>query len=268
MLNQIIGQELIREDQANPLLVGKISIVIPAYNEAKRIGATISSLLEHIPEIKEIIVVFDGTDGTADVVSKLGGKVKILRFNNRLGQGRAIFTGFRISTGDVICFVDADGASPWYEIKRICSQVNEVTPAVFGSRWVKESKIGKKEPLVNIIGGRMYYLFSFLILGVDVKDSFCGLKAFTKSIAKDLAKKIVIDDRTFNVAISYHLKQMGVRPKEIGIEWHHQYGSKLPVDLKVIVVMFTTLIGLRLAHSHFKSLRKLSISFRNKISFY
>ena len=269
MLNQTMEQELVREDQTNPLLMRTFSIIIPAYNEEKRIGQTIRDLEANVPDISEILVIFDGNDHTPEIAQQSGKKVNVVRFDQRIGHGGAVFEGIRRAGGDVICFIDADGAAPWYEVLRICSLVDENRPVVFGSRWARGAKIGQKENLRNVIGGRIYHYLAFAILGVKEKDSFCGLKAFKKDIALELAKKVTLTDRTFNIAISYNLKLMGIHPSEVGIEWSHREGTQLPVGIKVIAIMFLTLLGLRFIHNtNNHKFKKVILRFRRKIRFY
>ncbi|MFG1519468.1 MAG: glycosyltransferase [Thermoplasmataceae archaeon] len=259
------------EEEDQPVFTDtkKISIIIPAYNEENRIGQTIKDLEANIPFLSEVLVIFDGKDRTPEVAMGSGKKVKVLSYNNRLGHGGAVFEGIKQAKGDIICFIDADGSSPAFEVNRVCSLVNDITPAVFGSRWSVGSKIIQRESLRNIVGGRVYHYMAFAILGVKVKDSFCGLKAFKKDVALELAKRITLTDRTFNIAIAYNLKLMGCEPLEIGIEWSHKQGTQLPVGIKVIAIMFLTLLGLRVAHStKIKRLKFIIIGIRNKIRFY
>lgn len=271
MVSLMEAYETVQEQQYFPTSneYKTISIVIPAYNEERRIGKTIQELSENIPNIKEILVVFDGNDSTPFVALESSTKVRIVQYHTRLGQGGAVLEGFKYASGDVVCFIDADGSAPWYEVKRICSLISDNNPAVYGSRWTNGAKIGKKEPLRNIIGGRVYHYLAFAILGVPVKDSFCGLKAFDRETAQKLTDKVTINDRTFNIAISYNLKLINIQPLEIGIEWSHSDGTQLPVGIKVILLMFMTLIGLRIAHSpKLNKLNKFILKFRKKINFY
>lgn len=269
MLTQPTKKGISNIEVVFPLQVNFASIVIPAYNEEKRISQTIKDLVENMPEISELIVISDGTDGTAKIAKKISEKVKVIEYARRLGQGGAVIEGFRQAKGDVVCFIDADGAAPWYEVNRICSLVNDESPVVYGSRWVEGAKIGKKERLRNIVGGRIYHYLAFLILGVKEKDSFCGLKAFKRDIALELCKRVTLTDRTFNIGISYNLKLMGIDIKEVGIEWSHRDGTQLHVSLKVVIVMFLTLIGLRLAHcKNCNRFKKVILRLRQKIYFY
>lgn len=175
----------------------------------------------------------------------------------------------RVASGDIIGFVDADGAIPVFEIVRLFQIADIEKSVVFGSRWVKESRVIERENFRNVIGGRVFHYLSFAVLGIKEKDTFCGLKAFPKDTAKSIESRIMIRDRTFNVAIAYHLRLMDIRPIETGITWTHKDGSKLPVSLRVIVVMFITLIGLRLAHwKKFDIAKHLAVKFRDILDFY
>lgn len=269
MLTQTQKKEPMQIELVTPLLEKPVSIIIPAFNEERRIGRTIKELVNNIPNLSEIIVTFDGTDQTAKVAQEASEKVKVVQYSHRLGQGGAVFEGIKLAKGKVICFIDADGAAPWYEVLRVCSLVDKNVPVVYGSRWVRGAKIGRKESFRNILGGRVYHYLAFVILGVKQKDSFCGVKAFSKDIALELSKRVTLTDRTFNIAISYNLKLMGIEIKEVGIEWSHVDGTQLHVSSKVVLLMFMTLLGLRLAHcSNCKRLKRFIVAFRGKIDFY
>lgn len=269
MLIQTVKKSPNQLEEGSHSLMENVSIIIPAFNEEKRIGQTISDLVNNAPEILEVIVIFDGTDQTEKIAMESGENVKVIRYNKRLGQGGAVFEGFNHAKGSVVCFIDADGAAPWYEVIRICSLVNKDRPVVYGSRWVNGAKIGRKENIRNIVGGRIYHYLALAILGVHERDSFCGVKAFQKDVALDLAKRVTLLDRTFNIALSYNLKLMNIAVTEVGIEWSHKDGTKLHVGLKVIAMMFLTLIGLRFAHCvNCKKLKRLVVNLREKINFY
>ncbi len=224
------------------------SIVVPAYNEENRIGPFLRALNDTLPENTEIIVVFDGNDNTPEIVRSFGERMKLIQFSRRLGKGGAILEGFKRAKGEVVGFVDADGAIPASEVLRLSSLVTERNSCVIGSRWVQSSRIGIKEPTLNVLAGRVFHYFVYLILGLKVKDTQCGIKFFHKSILQALCKKVTISNRMIDIAILYHVKLMKRSIQEIGIEWNHAYGSKLPI-WKVMPLMFATLLGLRLIHS-------------------
>ena len=246
-----------------------LSVVVPAYNEGKRILPILTDIQNNMPEVQEIIVVCDGKDNTAEVSRSAGSKVRVLEFKERLGHGGAVFEGFKASSSDYVCFIDADGAAPWYEVRRLFRMVSKETPAVIGSRWSEGARILKKESLRNIVGGRVYHYLALMVLGVREKDSFCGLKIFTKDLALELTKRVTVIDRAFNIALMYHLKLMGIKVREVGIEWSHNEDTNLPVSLKVIAMMLLTLFGLRLRHKiDNRSLHKKLSSVRKEVKFY
>lgn len=224
------------------------TIVIPAYNEEKRIGPFLESLIITLPETTEIIVVFDGSDDTPKIVKSFGERVKLMKFRNRLGKGGAIIEGFKHSKGEVVGFVDADGAIPPAEVQRLAAIVTEDNPCVIGSRWVKSSKVEIPEPIPNIFAGRVFHYLTFLVLGLKVKDTQCGIKFFHRTLLQQLIKKVTIKDRMIDIALLFHVKLLRKRITEVGIHWKHVPGTKLPI-LRIIPIMFAILVGLKLIHS-------------------
>ena len=224
------------------------SIIIPAYNEEDRIGKTIKDLEANVPGILEIIVVCDGNDNTPDVSRASGRKVSVLEFDRRLGKGGAVIEGFKYASGDVVCYTDADGSSPWYEVQRICSMVSEEHKAVVASRWMRTSRVDRKEPLFSRISSRLFHYMVYALLGIKTKDTQCGLKAFSSDVANTLSQRVTVTNRTFDVALLYHLKKMGIKILEVGIEWSHDSNTRMHI-FKVIPVMFMTIVGLRLVNS-------------------
>ena len=84
-----------------------------------------------------------------------------------------------------------------------------------------------------------------------------------------MKNRIIIKDRTFNIAIAYHLKLLGIDPLEVGIRWEHKDGSQLPVGFRTIAIMFITLIGLRISHSsRFKRGQRIAEKLRANFDFF
>lgn len=226
------------------------SIIIPAYNEEQRIGPFLKSITESFSGNTEIIVVFDGNDNTPEIVKSFGNRVKLIQFSKRLGKGGAIIEGFKQAKGEVVGFVDADGAIPASEVKRLSSMVTDENPCVIGSRWTRTSRIESSEPILNVFAGRVFHYLVFLILGLKIKDTQCGIKFFHRSILNSLLKRITIKSRMIDVVLLFHVKLLKKNIREVGIRWKHVSGTKLPI-MKIIPFMFATLVGLRLVHSDF-----------------
>lgn len=225
-----------------------MSLVIPAYNEEKRIGKTLDALLPLLTTNDEVIVVFDGDDQTPEVVESYGDRVKLLTSPRRLGKGGAILKGFKVANNPVIGFIDADNSVLSSDVIRLASLISEESPCVIGSRWVKNSTVKKNEPFFNVFAGRIFHYLTFFLLGLRVKDTQCGAKFFSRSIIDAVLPKITITSRMIDVALLYHVKLLRKDISEVGITWEHKELTKLPI-VNAIPFMFATLIGLRIGHS-------------------
>ncbi|RLF76912.1 glycosyltransferase family 2 protein [Thermococci archaeon] len=186
----------------------KISIVIPAYNEANRIG----TVLSEIPEfVDEIIVVDDGSeDNTSEVAKRFG--VKTLRLEPNQGKGAAMREGVKEAMGDIIIFMDADGQhKPDEIIKLVEPIVKDEADFVIGSRMIKAQG---KRPLIRKVSN---FLSTFLIrmkVGVDVKDTQSGFRAIKREFLPE------IESKRYEVETEILIKAVkkGARVKEVPVE--------------------------------------------------
>jgi glycosyltransferase involved in cell wall biosynthesis len=225
-----------------------ISVIIPAYNEEDRI---VKSLQSYIPRLKsmgipyEIIVVTDGTDRTYDVAAGYSSdNVLALKFERKLGKGGALKEGTYKAKYDAILWIDADGS---LHPDDMCKMIEEADrfDCVVASRWLPESIWEEKEPLFNRAVGRV---FNFLVRGLlflAISDTQCGAKLFESRLIKRVIAVTVVTNRTFDVAILYHLKKMGGSIREMPVRWRHDHETRMPI-FRVIPIMFITLIGIRL----------------------
>ena len=217
-----------------------LSIVIPAHNEAERIGKTLEEYLKVFKDA-EIIVVLNGcTDNTKEVVEKFD--VKILEFKEKLGKGGAIIEGFKVARGEILVFADADGSTPPEEVLKVVEHAKKHGAAI-GSRWLKESKILVKQPLSRRIASRAFNILVRIILGLKFKDTQCGCKAFKREIIEDIVEDIKTKNYAFDVELLYLLKKKGIKIVEIPITWINKKGSKL--KLKDIFEMLFSIFKIR-----------------------
>ncbi len=218
-----------------------LSIVIPAHNEAERIGKTLEEYLKVFKDA-EIIVVLNGcTDNTKEVVEKFD--VKILEFNEKLGKGGAIIEGFKVARGEILAFADADGSTPPEEVLKVVEHAKKHGAAI-GSRWLRGSKILVKQPLPRRIASRAFNFLVRLILGLKFKDTQCGCKAFRREIVEDIVDVIKIKKYAFDIELLYLLKKKGTNITEVPIMWMDKKGSKL--KLRDVLNMFVSLFKIRL----------------------
>ena len=260
--------------QATPLIIPEnkevyrqsylCSLIIPAYNEENRIGPFLQDLKAKIPQNWEVIIVCDGTDKTAEIARKIDDRFRVLSFSKRLGKGGATRKGFLAATGEVIGYVDADGAIPWESIEKVFETVENGEMAAAGSRWMRNSNVVVRQPLLRVVLGRLYHYFTMLFLGIKIKDTQCGLKVYKREVVGEVLKKITTSNLSFDTAFLYHAQKTGYNVAEIPITWKDMDGSKVS-PFKTAFMMFITLIGIRLAHSRFsrKILQLIEINYKS-----
>jgi len=238
----------------------KLSIIIPAYNEEKRIKRTLEAYCGFLDKRidYEILVVINGCrDDTLGVVKETAKKYKRIKYvdiGNIGSKGGAVNHGFKISNGELIGFVDADMATKPEAFYELVSQIGDYD-GVVASRWVKNSRISKKQDFKRIFAGRAFNLIVNLFFNLGLKDTQCGAKLFRKKQIKTVAGELGITKWAFDVDLLYHMKRHGFKVKEIATEWNEPGGSH--VKLKTVIEMFLAILRLRLIYSHFKFIVKL-----------
>jgi glycosyltransferase involved in cell wall biosynthesis len=233
----------------------KLSIVIPAYNEEKRIGPVLRDYYEFfrktIPNF-EIIAVIEGNDGTLNLVKEFAKKNKKIKFiysRERLGKGRAVLKGFKEADGDIIGFTDADGSVNADSFYKLIKEL-ENYDYVIGSRKLPDSKIIKNRPLIQRFGSFGFNLLSRIILGLSFKDTQCGAKVFKNIPAKYLIEKVKSTDWAFDAELLYLLKKARFKIREVPVDWDYKRGGCFNFNnffWKLVPNMFTTLIKIRFA---------------------
>jgi glycosyltransferase involved in cell wall biosynthesis len=233
----------------------KISLIIPAYNEDRRIESTLCDYYKAFTDEFddfEIIVEMDGcTDNTAEIVSEFSEtkeNIKILEYDEKLGKGGGLRRGFMAADGDIIGFTDADNSTEVNEFIKLIRAL-EGNDIVVGQRYGGFSDI----PLVRIVFSRGFNILVGLLFRLGIRDTQCGAKVFKKEVAKDVLSQLVIDDFAFDVNFLYSAKKLGFKIKDVEIEWEYSEGSKIKL-FTVTKEMFISLIRLRLFYSHFRFL--------------
>ncbi|MGI9104557.1 MAG: dolichyl-phosphate beta-glucosyltransferase [Terriglobales bacterium] len=209
----------------------RYSIVIPAYNEERRIAATIEHILKQIAERNvraEIIVVDDGSsDRTASVVlwyRRKTYKVKLLRVEHQ-GKGSAVRHGVNAAHGEIIFLCDADMHEAFEEAEKLEAALLLGADIAIGSRWVGEVKSVDTQPLYRRVCGRIFNFMTHTILGLNYRDTQCGLKAFTRDAARELFAYQTIDGWGFDPELLFVARRLGYKVAEVGITLQHDYSS-------------------------------------------
>ena len=214
-----------------------ISAVIPAFNEAVRIGDTLAitiSYLEKESPSSEVIVVNDGsTDSTGEVIRKVSAvpssvAVRLLEnFPNR-GKGAAVRTGLSSATKPIGVFFDADLSTPIDELPKIVEPIarGEVDFA-FGSRALDRKLIGNRQPWRREQGGRVFNLVVRVATGLPFWDTQCGFKAFRMEACRPIIEAAKVIGFGFDVELLFLAQRAGLRLREVPVRWNHHEGSKI-----------------------------------------
>jgi len=211
-----------------------LSLVVPAYNEARSIRRTIGALQSYLKgrgHAYEIIVAADGDDGTREIVRELAAGdpgLSVLGGAERGGKGRGIRLGVERARGRLIGFVDADYKTPIEELEKLLLWLEGGFDVVIGSRGMADSEIEVPQPAYRRIGSRLFGLAMHSILGLrNVRDTQCGFKLFRGDVARDLFFRQRIDGYMFDVEILHLANRSGYRIKEVGVRWRDDGDSRL-----------------------------------------
>jgi dolichyl-phosphate beta-glucosyltransferase len=235
-------------------MLESISIVIPAFNEAKRICSTLRKIDTYF-EIRaqpfEIIVVDDGsTDNTADVVlaeSQESKSVRLLSNRSNKGKGFSVRRGVLNSTYSLILMSDADLSTPIEEVEKLFFWLSRGYDIAIGSRGLRESEILERQPWYRQNMGRVFNLFvKMLVLG-GINDTQCGFKLFPEETAKKLFSVTKIDGFAFDVEILFLARKSEYKIKEVPVRWINSPSSKVRI-LQDSFLMFFDLIRIRAFH--------------------
>ena len=164
--------------------------MLPAYNEAVRITASLEQIFDQIKAKgwdAEVLVVDDGsTDGTANVVQDMtvcNPGLKLIKNPGNHGKGYSVRNGMLRARGDVLLFSDADLSSPIAQAEKLFAAVAAGADIAIGSRWMRTELQLQRQPIHRQIFGRIFNLALRIILGLNFKDTQCGFKAFSHKAA-------------------------------------------------------------------------------------
>jgi len=229
-----------------------LSIIIPAYNEEKRIGETLDDYLGFYTQDVEVIVVLNGCqDRTLDEIKKRKDRFsQILRYieiKEAIGKGAAVKIGFEAAKGDLIGFVDADNATSPTEFDKIVQTIDG-TDACIASRLKKGSQVINRTVMRKIVSLGFVAIVK-LLFGMPFADTQCGAKIFKKNVIKEVIPFLTTTNMAFDVELLYIILKKGYKIKELPSVWIEKSSSALlgsPFKLVVNgVKVFFTLLHIR-----------------------
>jgi glycosyltransferase involved in cell wall biosynthesis len=214
-----------------------LSVVIPSYNEEKRINRCLAptiSLLKKQTYESEIIVVCDGcTDNTRGVAESFVEEFKNLRiidYSPNRGKGYALKKGMQEAAGEIRMFMDADYAVPIETLPGYLEKINKGYDIVIGSRRHKDTVIEQHQMFLRELAGKGFGWLQRLVLGFPYHDTQCGFKLFTKEAAEYLFPQLQYNCSYFDAELMYIAYRSDMKVKEMPVTWRHdgnKYANRL-----------------------------------------
>ena len=211
-----------------------LSIVIPAYNEEKRLGYTLEHVLACVRERgwdAEVLVVSDGSsDGTAEVVqgwTRSYPELHLIENAGNRGKGYSVRNGLLQASGEIVMFTDADLSAPIEEAERLFEAIDAGADVAIGSRWLDRQKQTRHQPLYRRFFGRCYNWLTRTVMGLPYKDTQCGFKAFRRDAAQEIFRLQTIERWGFDPEILFIARKLGYRVDEVPVTWGHDERSRI-----------------------------------------
>lgn len=215
-----------------------LSVVIPAYNEAKRIERTLAGATEYLDTRGigyEILVVDDGsTDDTPGVATawatarNVSESVRVLRYEANRGKGYAVRHGILRANGEQILFMDADLATPIEELVKLEAVIAsdpDATVYAIGSRDIRGKDLLVRQPWYREKLGRLFNNVVQLLATPGIVDTQCGFKLLPRDAARSLFSRCTLDGFSFDVEAIFVARRLGYRVIEVPVRWAHQEGA-------------------------------------------
>ncbi|HLY60760.1 MAG TPA: dolichyl-phosphate beta-glucosyltransferase [Terriglobia bacterium] len=229
-----------------------LSIVIPAYNEAARIGNTLEKVLQYCESGSrptELVIVDDGsTDSTPELLKdfqKRWPATRILRNEPNRGKGFSVRRGVLEAQGEFVLFSDADLSAPIEETDRLLAAMDSLqADAVVGSRAINRQLIGIHQPIFRELSGRFFNLCVRLSTGLKIHDTQCGLKLFRRASTRRAFELQRVDGFGFDPELLFLIERRGGKIVEVPVRWDNNPATKVRF-LHDATKMFFDLVALR-----------------------
>jgi glycosyltransferase involved in cell wall biosynthesis len=232
-------------------------ILIPAYNEEARIEPVLRDYAQFFGRNYsgkfQIVVVLNGcTDNTLGVVQKVAAEFPVVRadeFKSPIGKGGALIEGLKLAPqGDLIGYVDADGATPPQSLFELTRHIGEAD-CIIGSRWLRDSVLHQEQTTLRKFISRVFHFIVEALFGMGIKDTQCPCKLMRREVVEKVHPTLRIADLAFDVNLLVSIKRAGFKILEVPIEWTDKVGSKVTSSLfRSSLSMFLSVVRVRLIY--------------------
>jgi dolichyl-phosphate beta-glucosyltransferase len=239
----------------------RLSIIVPAYNEQDRLGPMLSAYLPYFTERFgtdfELVVSVNGSRDATETVARsflpaYPSVLRVLVTPEPIGKGAAILVGGKTATGDLIGFVDADGATPPSAFLDLVDSIGDAG-LILASRRLPGAVVSPRQPLRRRIASRVFNAIVRALFKIPITDTQCGAKLLSADAWNAVAPKIGLTRWAFDVDLIFQTRRAHYPIREIPTVWHDVPGSRLRLG-RTSLQMFLAVCRLRLLHSPFRFL--------------
>ncbi|MFL6202075.1 MAG: dolichyl-phosphate beta-glucosyltransferase [Thermoanaerobaculia bacterium] len=229
-----------------------ISVVIPAYNEAERLGSTLERAVDYLSRrglSYEVLVVDDGSrDLTVEVAEGFAGRgVRVIRHERNRGKGAAIRTGVAATRGAEVLLSDADASTPIEELEKLQRWLPEA-PVVLGSRAVAGADVRRHQPFYRELMGKTFNRIIRLAGVHGLNDTQCGFKLLEGNAAREIGAELTIDGFAYDVELVWLARRHGYKVVEVGVVWVDSPDSRVD-PIRSSLSMLRDVVRMRFRHS-------------------
>lgn len=233
----------------------KLSVVIPAYNEEKRLPPSLEKIYRWVKKHNfswEIIVVDDGSyDNMLSELEKFKKRIenlKVISYKPNRGKGYAVRKGILKAQGNIIILTDADLSTPIEEAEKLMKKINNGVDIAVGSRLVEGAKVSCSASWFRNTAAKVFLLGVKILLLYGPKDTQCGFKAFSKKVARKIFLEVKSSSILYDLEIFLLAKRNGFKLVEVPVVWKHDPDSKLRYNLRKSVAIWLELFQLKILY--------------------
>lgn len=219
-----------------------LTIVVPAYNEAERLGRTLPKILACLATFSgggRLLVVDDGsTDATGDAVRAqmpAHPNLDLITLSRQSGKGAAVRAGTLATSTEIVGFIDADLSTDLQHVREAVTAIQDGADVLIGSRGMRRSQTVVRQPVYRRVGARVFRELARQVGGLpNTPDSQCGFKFFRGPVAHDLFGATVIDRWIFDLEILRLARHRKYTVQQLPVEWTDDPDSRLRLTVDTL----------------------------------
>jgi len=214
------------------------SIVVPAYNEARRLPPTMAALAEFFRSFTrgyEVLIVVEGsTDGTLEIAAGLAAQqahFQVIDNGPQRGKGHAVRSGMQRARGEIVFYMDADLSVPLSEVSAFLRRFEErpEVDVLVGNRQHAESRITRRQSALRETMGKIFNRILQSLTLVALRDTQCGFKAFRRAACREIFRRQTIDGFAFDVEVLLLADRLGFTIEDRPVEWINSPDSRVNI---------------------------------------